>query len=376
MKALQIVIITLLSFDTHCFSQQSVKTPAAYRDLFDELSQIQINQTKRWEGPEVRDVVDIQRVSQRNTEELVTYLAKLESSFESRIPRAIEDDLMKDLDSVGHYVNYKCLALQDANTNPPRQKIADAQYDYLVDRLLTRVLYCKNGLKWDYEFEKVFRLIDRLRAHPHKDDAPILAVHLDIKDVTAPTPPTPPPPVRDHDAPRVDKTPLHLVISKVGNRMATYKTENGSEFTLMAEIEGVLNFSLRGDFKKAAIIEASALAPDGKRYPLSTAGEQPPAFGGGLLQFLSIKSGDAYADFSIGEWNVTIKFKVDGKAYTHNCKYLITWRNPQDGIWGGQHWANDSEAEQAGADQPATKPAEKPPVKDQPSTPTSKDHPR
>jgi hypothetical protein len=33
-------------------------------------------------------------------------------------------------------------------------------------------------------------------------------------------------------------------------------------------------------------------------------------------------------------------------------------------------------AEQAGADQPATKPADKPPVKDQPSTPTSKDVPR
>lgn len=34
------------------------------------------------------------------------------------------------------------------------------------------------------------------------------------------------------------------------------------------------------------------------------------------------------------------------------------------------------ESEQAGADQPATKPADKPPVKDQPSAPTSKDSPR
>ena len=33
-------------------------------------------------------------------------------------------------------------------------------------------------------------------------------------------------------------------------------------------------------------------------------------------------------------------------------------------------------SEQAGADKPATKPADKPPVKDQPSTPTSKDGPR
>jgi hypothetical protein len=34
------------------------------------------------------------------------------------------------------------------------------------------------------------------------------------------------------------------------------------------------------------------------------------------------------------------------------------------------------QAEQAGADQPATKPADKVPAKDQPSTPTSKDGPR
>jgi hypothetical protein len=37
---------------------------------------------------------------------------------------------------------------------------------------------------------------------------------------------------------------------------------------------------------------------------------------------------------------------------------------------------NDLKAEQAGADQPATKPADKPPVKSQTSTPTSKDGPR
>jgi hypothetical protein len=36
----------------------------------------------------------------------------------------------------------------------------------------------------------------------------------------------------------------------------------------------------------------------------------------------------------------------------------------------------DTNAEQAGAGQPATKPADKDPVKDQPSTPTSKDGPR
>ena len=39
-------------------------------------------------------------------------------------------------------------------------------------------------------------------------------------------------------------------------------------------------------------------------------------------------------------------------------------------------WTNSQEAEQAGADQPATQPADKLPVKDQPSTPTSKGGPR
>jgi len=36
----------------------------------------------------------------------------------------------------------------------------------------------------------------------------------------------------------------------------------------------------------------------------------------------------------------------------------------------------NNKGEQAGADQPATKPADKAPAKDQPSTPTSKDGPR
>jgi len=137
MKSIIIILSALLSFNGQGLGQQSVTTPAAYTDLFDKLSQIQIKQTKRWDGPEIRDVVDIGRVSQRNTEELVTFLAEFESLFDSRIPLAIEDDLMRDLDSVGRYLDYRCLASQDANTNPPRQKIADAQYEHLVDRLQT-----------------------------------------------------------------------------------------------------------------------------------------------------------------------------------------------------------------------------------------------
>ena len=51
----------------------------------------------------------------------------------------------------------------------------------------------------------------------------------------------------------------------------------------------------------------------------------------------------------------------------HQCHSLITQMRIAD---------EKRQAEQAGAGQPATKPADKPPVKDQPSTPTSKDLPR
>ena len=38
-----------------------------------------------------------------------------------------------------------------------------------------------------------------------------------------------------------------------------------------------------------------------------------------------------------------IKFEVDGASHEHETDYLITWRKPGDGIWGGQQWANESE---------------------------------
>ncbi|HEY8904127.1 MAG TPA: hypothetical protein VIM48_10475, partial [Chthoniobacterales bacterium] len=142
-------------------------------------------------------------------------------------------------------------------------------------------------------------------------------------------------------------------------RIVTYGTENKTGFTLMAEIASALNFSLRGGFSKAEIVSASTVAPDGKTYQLKAIGEQPPARPGTLLQFLSIVYGDAHTGFSIGKWEVTIKFKVDGKEYTHKATYLVTWRKPEEGIWQGQHWANESPAEQGGADQPATAPKSK-----------------
>jgi hypothetical protein len=171
--------------------------------------------------------------------------------------------------------------------------------------------------------------------------------------------------------------PLHLVVSEVGNCIVEYGKGDDLEFTVMAEIGSSLNFSVRGDFKSAKIEKASVIAPDGKTYELAALGEQPPNGPGNLRKFLSIKFGEAQSGFSIGRWKVRIEFMVDGKTYNHKAEYLVTWRKPGQGIWGRQEWANDSkDAEQAGADQPATKPADKPPVKGQPSTPTSKDGPR
>lgn len=163
-----------------------------------------------------------------------------------------------------------------------------------------------------------------------------------------------------------EEGPLHLVISKVGNRVAVYGTDEESKFTLMAEIQGALNFSLNGDFEKAEIVSAATVAPDGKTYELKAIGEQPPAMAGNLMRFLSITHGDAHTDFSIGKWKVTVKFKVDGKEYIHEAEYLVTWRKPDEGIWQNQHWANESPAEQGGAGQPATRSESKPEGGDKP----------
>ncbi len=140
-----------------------------------------------------------------------------------------------------------------------------------------------------------------------------------------------------------DEGPLHLVVSKVGNRMVFYETDDETTFTLMAEITGKLNFGVRGDFDKAEIVNASTVASDGKTYTLEAIGEQPRPFRGGLMRFLSVTHGDAHSEFSIGKWSVIIRFKVDGVEYTHAADYLITWRKADEGIWQNQQWANEAE---------------------------------
>ena len=58
-------------------------------------------------------------------------------------------------------------------------------------------------------------------------------------------------------------------------------------------------------------------------------------------------------------------YRNNGKAFSETIDLKFKIIDP-----------SKSESEQAGADQPATKPADKAPVKDQPTTPTPKDSPR
>ncbi len=121
----------------------------------------------------------------------------------------------------------------------------------------------------------------------------------------------------------------------------------------MAEIEGSLNFSLRGEFKHAEIVSASTVAPDGKTYELKVVGEHPPIRPGFLFQFLRISYGEAHPDFSIGKWKVVVTFKVDNEEFRHEAEHLVTWRKP-DAARGMQEWVQETQAEPGGAGQSAT----------------------
>ena len=68
---------------------------------------------------------------------------------------------------------------------------------------------------------------------------------------------------------------------------------------------------------------------------------------------------------------------VDERGEVHKV-YPLIYSNDGDVpiLLAGARAIIEEEAEQAGADQPATRPADKAPAKDQPSTPTPKDAPR
>jgi len=97
-----------------------------------------------------------------------------------------------------------------------------------------------------------------------------------------------------------------------------------------------------------------------------------------------------------GNWNITMIFSHAGPANWIFLPIDQIWRSvkhmprsiidPSEDYWkeyieykyatGEFKRHKAKETEHAGADQPATKSADKPPVKDQPSTPPSKDSPR
>lgn len=271
--------------------------------------------------------VEIQSVKHQNIEELLKFLSQFESLFDSKMAQSIEAEILRDFDAIGRKVRFTANAVQGEVFVSPRQKIADAQDDYLVDRLHTRILVCRNELKWDYDFERVIVILKELKACPQKDDSPDVPLRAVTPNMPiSPNAKSPEKVDNVHEENGEDSRPLHLVLSKVGNRIVEYNKGGEPNFTLMAEIQGSLNFSLRGEFKEAEILKATVIGPDGKTYELAAFGEQPQSKEGMLLQF-----------------------KVDGETYNHKAEYQVTWRRPQDGIWEKQRWANEPPEIQAQA---------------------------
>jgi hypothetical protein len=170
----------------------------------------------------------------------------------------------------------------------------------------------------------------------------------------------------------------HLVVCQNGERTAKVDLGRGELTYVTADIEGLLNLSVRGDFKAVKVLQASVSAPDGKTYSLRTQGEQPPSHPGTFVGFFGIEHEGVINEFSIGHWKVRMSIDLDGQILSYEPDFLVTWR-VIGGMWGEQHWANDdstappqknvrrapayegdfNQAEQGGAGQPATRPEPK-----------------
>jgi hypothetical protein len=141
------------------------------------------------------------------------------------------------------------------------------------------------------------------------------------------------------DDKNADVTP-HLVVCQNGERTAKVDLGRVGLTYVTADIEGLLNLSIRGDFKTAKVLQSAVIAPDGKTYSLRTKGEQPPSSPGTFMAFFGIEYEGAINEFSIGRWKVTMSIDLDGTILTYRPDFLITWRK-LGGMWGQQHWAND-----------------------------------
>ena len=179
----------------------------------------------------------------------------------------------------------------------------------------------------------------------------------------------------------------HLVVCQNGERTAKVDLGRGELTYVTADIEGLLNLSVRGDFKAVKVLQASVIAPDGKTYSLRTQGEQPPSHPGTFVGFFGIEHDGVINEFSIGHWKVRMSIDLDGQILSYEPDFLVTWR-VIGGMWGEQHWANDdstapplkqirrqpayegnfNQAEQGGAGQPATRPESKSEGSDKPQS--------
>ena len=102
----------------------------------------------------------------------------------------------------------------------------------------------------------------------------------------------------------------HLVVCQNGERTAKVDLGRGELTYVTADIEGLLNLSVRGDFKAVKVLQASVIAPDGKTYSLRTQGEQPPSHPGTFVGFFGIEHDGVINEFSIGHWKVRMSIEI------------------------------------------------------------------
>ena len=114
----------------------------------------------------------------------------------------------------------------------------------------------------------------------------------------------------------------------------------------------------------------SAMSLDGTRFDfeyLKNPGEKPKSF-----QLQNVRFNELDAMMALIDSYLPDKYRL---GYTGSSEAVPILEGKRDTVTEAANPTN-KKGEQPGADQPATKPADKDPVKDQPSTPTSKDGPR
>jgi len=97
---------------------------------------------------------------------LTKVITSIESILDSRPPASIEQELARDLDAIGRYTDLYYASLRDSYPGGDRHIVASKQIEYLFMRAEARVKYCRDTLKWDYEFKS---LLKDLWLHPREN---------------------------------------------------------------------------------------------------------------------------------------------------------------------------------------------------------------